>query len=64
MDPNATLRILRDLCSYIVEVVYDENGEWIGDSEVAGYAVDLADEFTILDNWIMNGGFLPADWVK
>lgn len=62
MDPNEALRIIRDLCQYVIDEAYDENGEWIGDNPLAGFAVDLADEITVLDNWIVNGGFLPADW--
>lgn len=62
MDPNETLRIIRDLCQYIVDEAYDEDGEWIGENPIASFAVDLADDITALDNWIVNGGFLPTEW--
>lgn len=48
MDPNATLRELRDL------VRDAENGEDVQD--------EIAERFAALDNWITRGGFLPAEW--
>lgn len=64
MDPNEALRIIRDLCQYVIDEAYDDDGDWRGENTIAGFAVDLADEISALDNWIVNGGFLPADWVK
>lgn len=49
MDPNATLRELRDLM----------------DSEDDDFDVERATElFWALDNWLSRGGFLPRSWDK
>lgn len=52
MDPNETLRSLREL----VEQVYNEEGD------VNDQLEDFAGYFEDLDGWISKGGFLPRDW--
>lgn len=47
MDPNATLRRLRELCAL---------------DNCHLFAVEIADLFEALDEWISKGGFLPEDW--
>ena len=57
MDPNETLRRLRQMAATAIEVDSSES------TNVA--AVDLtemAEHFQALDQWIQNGGFLPANW--
>lgn len=47
MDPNAELAFLRWLAS---------------EAQVSGDNEPWAKSFTALDNWLSNGGSLPADW--
>jgi hypothetical protein len=57
MDPNATLRELRDLITRLI---------YLMDTQQDKKALQLVDELTILfqglDKWITEGGFLPMDW--
>lgn len=58
MDPNTTLKEIRELCQLILgdtEASESEQNDW-------GYS--LADRVESLDNWIIGGGFLPEDWKK
>ena len=32
--------------------------------EMPDYVVEIAEQFQALDEWIINGGFLPKDWEK
>ncbi len=50
MDPNATLRELREL---------GNDGEGPIDMNCADRAAEL---FRSLDEWLRRGGFLPDDW--
>jgi len=51
LDPNKCLKELRLL-------VYED-----ASVHTAAYNYDeLAERFKALDEWIMNGGLLPADW--
>jgi hypothetical protein len=53
MDPNETLRLIRD---QIIES--DESG-------IEFYEPNyVAELFVALDDWLSNGGFLPEDWAK
>lgn len=54
MDPNETLKNIRELAEAIFE---DESQESKGDK-----AEELADYFQALDEWISNGGCLPLEW--
>jgi hypothetical protein len=53
MDPNETLRALREL----VEQVYGDD-----EGDVNDQLEDFAGYFESLDGWISKGGFLPRDW--
>lgn len=57
MDPNETLRRLRDCCTEAAANL-DK-----------GYEMDagqgeLAELFEALDQWLTNGGFLPKAWER
>jgi hypothetical protein len=52
MDPNETLRRLRDLSQTIIGA--DEN-----ESEDA---LALAELVQAMDGWLKRGGFLPTEW--
>lgn len=47
MDPNETLRRLRELCAL---------------DNCHLFSTEIADLFEALDDWITNGGFLPTEW--
>lgn len=51
MDPNETLRRMRELTRKIVQ-----------DSEESEDAVALAEYVEVIDTWITKGGFLPSAW--
>ncbi|UKD53667.1 hypothetical protein L3Q65_38140 [Amycolatopsis sp. FU40] len=53
MDPNITLDRLRELAATVVRS---------DDDATASY--ELANTFQNLDEWLMNGGFLPIDWLR
>lgn len=56
MDPNETLRRIRDLAEKInakPAVHY-----------LAAYAEELAEHVEALDGWLSKGGFLPRGWVN
>jgi hypothetical protein len=58
MDPDAALEKLRELVTEI-----NENREQaIADPE--WLLIEFAESFEALDNWLVSGGFLPADWKK
>ena len=57
MDPNETLRLIRESLA----VVTSDQPE---DSEFNCAVNDLADGFEALDGWLTRGGFLPADWQR
>jgi hypothetical protein len=52
MDPNTTLKQIRELVTRIISYGSDD----LDDGE------ELATLFEALDEWIVNGGFLPKDW--
>lgn len=58
MDPNATLRDLRDL---VREESLD--GDWAAET-AAERCAQYAELLTALDEWLSKGGFLPAAWVR
>lgn len=55
MDPNATLKRIREL----VEAVLDHDLDDRDALDAAGY---LADAVQALDQWLSKGGFLPEAW--
>jgi hypothetical protein len=58
MDPDAALETLRELVTEI-----NENREQaIADPD--WILTEFAESFEAIDNWLVSGGFLPADWKK
>lgn len=58
MDPNATLEELRALA---VLVLTDTD---LSEDERSDAAVELAEKFSDLDEWLTRQGFLPQRWSK
>ena len=58
MDPEAALLTLREL----VTEIQDNREQAVADPEWV--LAQFAEQFDALDNWLKNGGFLPADWKK
>ena len=55
MDPNETLRRMRELAAEIPKLDMESLADhW--------KATELAELVEALDNWITKGGFLPAAW--
>lgn len=54
MDPNATLRDIRQMVKDLAASKNTDHMLDLGD--------DLASAITQLDEWITTGGFLPHDW--
>lgn len=55
-EPNIALDKLRELASRYTSGSEDEPETLI--------AIELAQQFEALDQWLTNGGFLPSDWKK
>lgn len=53
MDPNAALERLRELAKAAFE------GDGPPDAQ---HAIEFAEQFQALDEWIVKSGFLPSDW--
>ena len=51
MDPNETLRRLRELAERELNAPDPDHADW-------------AEWFQALDQWITSGGFLPYAWVE
>lgn len=64
MDPNATLWLMRDAVKRIRSLMEKppEPRYMSALSELEWRAGELASYAEALDEWICNGGFLPADW--
>lgn len=54
MDPNMTLHELRELCG---EALAAAEGE-----PTRLTALDIAEKFDALDQWMSRGGFAPSAW--
>lgn len=56
MDPNETLRRLRDIAALVLHLAdTDDNG-------VPEPMLEMAELFDGLDTWLTRGGFLPDAW--
>lgn len=53
MDPNTTLRTIRDLT---------RNRDHVLPGEESAVLSELLDYVTALDEWISGGAFLPDEW--
>lgn len=63
MDPNENLKETRGCTSELIEAI--DASEDLDQPEYAAEDVDrLCELVQSLDNWIMNGGFLPEDWAE
>lgn len=66
MDPDANLKEQRELIESIREAMTDASNEDGDVGPLDSSTIDdidrLLDLTEALDNWIKNGGFLPADW--
>lgn len=58
MDPNETLRLLRELLAEFW-AAYEEDD---GFQDVDDIAADIANHFESLDEWLKKGGCLPKEW--
>ena len=67
MDPNETLRIIRESIATLRPGI--EAGDWDEDlkydmGEDAKEAIEaLVEHVDALDEWLAKGGFLPRDWM-
>jgi hypothetical protein len=56
MDPNATLRDIREMIESLAMSQSTDNLLDLGE--------ELASAFEQLDNWLTGGGFLPDEWIR
>jgi hypothetical protein len=56
MDPNATLKRIREVSKSITEIFDSEH------IHEGNKILDLASELAALDEWLSKGGFFPRDW--
>jgi hypothetical protein len=65
VDPNEALEILRKLAKRVISIAdepdYSDNKS---QDHVLSEAMEMAEAFKSLDEWISKGGFLPKDWEK
>lgn len=54
MDPNETLRKIREICNE------HQAAGWLDDSEVS----ELVEYVRSLDEWAAKGGALPKEWTR
>jgi hypothetical protein len=63
MDPNATLKRIRETSARIVEITDSENIDADTSDELLGLASELAELTQALDGWLSRGGFFPREWM-
>lgn len=62
MDPNEALRLLRNGLAY-AQALMDQDTDSPSYCVVPNGTVQaILNNFEALDEWITNGGFLPAEW--
>jgi hypothetical protein len=68
MDPNEALNKLRELAKKILAIAdepfEDDQFGVAGDRGMSDAAVEMAEQFVALDEWVIKGGFLPRNWEK
>lgn len=57
MDPNETLRLIREACEHATKGARDEDE----DAELASLR-ELRNAFEDLDGWLTSGGSMPSAW--
>lgn len=66
MDPNKTLRVLRQYVeanlAFAEGVQEHPDGMTENEESLSGCVVEIATTFQALDEWLCHGGFLPAAW--
>lgn len=60
MDPNVTLREMRELVKRVLHDYEDEDGNGVDQDDAAS----LASHVETLDAWLSRGNFLPEKWQK
>lgn len=65
MDPNANLARQREIAAEVMRLwdAATPDGEVDSDA-LAHLAFELAEHVEALNEWIMRGGYLPADWTR
>jgi hypothetical protein len=61
MDPNLALSRLRSLVKNVNREA-DGTDEPFTPRQCRNILNQFAENFEALDNWVMNGGFLPENW--
>ena len=61
MDPNATLDDIRSAIRNIETFMVGDEDSLDG---LGSYVGTLAGRFKDLDEWLLNKGYLPADWER
>lgn len=59
MDPDQTLRDLRDAVGLATALADGDPVDYTAEQILA----DMTEGVQALDEWLKNGGFLPADWM-
>ena len=59
MDPNETLRMIREVVAWEQNRTGDET---YGADDFADMLGEVTELIADLDEWLTRGGFLPADW--
>lgn len=59
MDPNATLKRIRDLIGWYET---SKDGDYASLQTMKEYADEMNQLVTSLDEWLSQGGFLPKQW--
>lgn len=59
MDPNETLYDIRQLVTRIIDAEMDDETDTVS---FRADAVELANKFDSLDDWLSQSGFRPDDW--
>jgi hypothetical protein len=68
MDPNEALKLMRELAKKILAIANEPNcdepsyDDLVSSAQEFSTAIEMAEQFEALDEWIKSGGFLPEDW--
>lgn len=65
MDPNETLKMLRELVAQYITAKHITDWDTDDDTRVAqqmARADDIVERVEALDGWLSQGGFLPSGW--
>jgi hypothetical protein len=63
MDPDATLKQIRELAAEILKLSdLPATSNSMQEIEIANLGIDLAEKVKDLDEWLSNGGRFPREW--